>query len=37
MARLLGKVVSDATGQSGIVDNKPGGSTVIGTQAGVRS
>ncbi len=37
MARLLGKVVSDSTGQSVIVENKPGGGTVIGTEAAVRS
>ena len=36
MARLLGKGVSDSTGQSVIVENKPGGGAVIGTEAGVR-
>jgi tripartite-type tricarboxylate transporter receptor subunit TctC len=37
MARLLGKVVGDELGQTVIVENRPGGGTLIGTEAGVRS
>ena len=37
MARMLGKAVADAVGQSVVIENKPGGGTVIGTEAGVRA
>ena len=37
MARVLGKAISDSIGQSVLVDNKPGGGTVIGTELAVRS
>ena len=37
MARLLGKAIADNIGQTVVVENKPGGGTVIGTEAGVRA
>ena len=37
MARVIGTAVGDSVGQSVVVENKPGGGTVIGTEAGVRS
>ncbi len=37
MARVLGKAVSDAMGQPVVVENKPGGGTVIGTELAVRA
>jgi len=33
VARAAGKLVAEATGQSVVVENKPGGATVIGAQA----
>ena len=37
MARMLGKALADAVSQSVVIENKPGGGTVIGTEAGVRA
>ena len=37
MARVLGKAVSDSTGQPVLVENKPGGGTTIGTEIVARS
>ena len=37
MARVLGKAVSDSTGQPVVVENKPGGGTTIGTEIVARS
>jgi len=37
MARVVGKVLGDSIGQNVIVENRPGGGTVIGTEAGVRA
>ena len=37
MARVLGKAVSDSTGQPVIVENKPGGGTTIGTEIVARA
>ena len=37
MARVLGKAISDALGQPVVVENKPGGGTVIGTELAVRA
>lgn len=37
IARLVGKALSDAVGQSVVVENKPGGGQVIGTEQVVRS
>ena len=37
MARVLGKAISDAMGQPVVVENKPGGGTVIGTELAVRA
>ncbi|KAB2903518.1 MAG: tripartite tricarboxylate transporter substrate binding protein [Burkholderiaceae bacterium] len=37
LARLVGKKLQDAWGQPFIVDNKPGGGTVIGTDAGLKA
>lgn len=37
LARLVGKKLQDAWGQPFIIENKPGGGTVIGTDAGLKS
>lgn len=37
MARTIGKVLGEQVGQSVVVDNRPGGGSVIGTEAGVRA
>ena len=37
MARVLGKAVSDSTGQPVVVENKPGGGTTIGTELVARA
>ncbi|MBL8385715.1 MAG: tripartite tricarboxylate transporter substrate binding protein [Burkholderiales bacterium] len=37
LARLLGKALSDAVGQPVVIENKPGGGQVIGTELVVRS
>lgn len=37
MARVLGKALSDSMGQPVLIENKPGGGTVIGTELAVRS
>ncbi|MFN0163496.1 MAG: Bug family tripartite tricarboxylate transporter substrate binding protein [Burkholderiales bacterium] len=37
MARLFGKVLGESIGQSVVIENKPGGGTVIGTELAVRA
>ena len=37
MARSIGKVLGEQVGQSVIVENRPGGGSVIGTEAGVKA
>jgi tripartite-type tricarboxylate transporter receptor subunit TctC len=37
MARLFGKVLGESVGQSVVIENKPGGGTVIGTEQAVRA
>ena len=37
VSRLVGAKLSEMWGQSVVIDNRPGGNTVIGTQAGARS
>ncbi|CAM3479436.1 Bug family tripartite tricarboxylate transporter substrate binding protein [Paracidovorax anthurii] len=37
LARVVGKKLQDSLGQPFIADNKPGGGTIIGTEAGVKS
>ena len=36
-SRMVGQQLTDAWGQQVIIDNRPGGNTIIGTQAGVRA
>jgi tripartite-type tricarboxylate transporter receptor subunit TctC len=36
-SRLVGQRLTEAWGEQVIIDNRPGGNTIIGTQAGVRS
>jgi tripartite-type tricarboxylate transporter receptor subunit TctC len=37
MARVIGKALSEQVGQTVVVENRPGGGTVIGTEAAVRA
>src|SRR3954467_2785506 len=37
LARVLGQRLSEALGQQVVVDNKPGGNTVVGTEAAAKA